>query len=132
MLSSSLQAFVGDVFLTCSERAFGRVLNADERKAYTDTWSRWGNPSDENILRLFRRLGVHDVFDGLSWQGQATDTLKSNFNRINQVRNRIAHGAEITVDGQPYALRLGSITRWRDIANTFGDFFEAHALGKIR
>lgn len=132
MLSSSLQAYIGDVFLTCSEKAFGRVLNDDERKAYMATWSRWGNPSDENIITLFRRLGVHDVFDGLSWQGQATDTLKSNFNRVNQVRNRIAHGAEITVEGQPYALRLSNITRWRDIANTFGERFEAHALGRIR
>lgn len=132
MLSSSLQAFVGDVFLACSEKAFGRALNDDERKAYVATWSRWGNPSDENIITLFRRLGVHDVFDGLSWQRQATDTLKSNLDRINQVRNRIAHGAEITIDGQPHALRLGNITRWRHIANTFGDRFEAHALGKIR
>lgn len=132
MLASSLQAYVGEVFIACSEKAFGRALNQNERKAYVATWSRWGNPSDENIITLFRRLGVHDVFDGLSWQGQATDTLKSNLDRINQVRNRIAHGAEITVDGQPYALRLNNITRWRDIANTFGERFEAHALGKIR
>ncbi len=132
MLSSTLQAYVGDVFLACSEKAFGRVLSDDERKGYVATWSRWGNPSDQNIITLFRRLGVHDVFDGLSWQGQATDTLKLNLNRINQVRNRIAHGAEITIDGEPFALRLTNITRWRNIANTFGAYFEAHALGKIR
>lgn len=132
MLSSSLQAFVGEVFLACSEKAFGRKLNGNERKDYIATWSRWGNPSDKNIITLFRRLGVHDVFDGLSWQGQTSDSLKSNFDRINQVRNRIAHGAEITVDGAPYALRLSNITRWRNIANTFGERFEAHALEKFQ
>ena len=66
MLSASLQAFVGDVFLACSEKAFGRELQNDERNAYISTWSRWGNPSDKNIIVLFRRLGVHDVFDELS------------------------------------------------------------------
>lgn len=132
MLSSSLQAFVGDVFLASSEKAFGRQLNADERKAYKETWSRWGNPSDDNIIALFRRLGVHDVFEGLSWQRQSTGTLKSNFDKINQVRNRIAHGQEITVNGDPYPLRLNDITRWRNIAENFGDRFERHALNKIR
>lgn len=69
MLSSTMQAYVGDVFIECSEKAFGRVLTDAEHKAYSKTWSRWGNPSDENIIGLFRRLGIHDVFDGLSWQG---------------------------------------------------------------
>ena len=131
MLSSTLQAYVGDVFLECSEKAFGRALAGDELKAYRTTWSRWGNPSDENITKLFQRLGTHDVFDGLSWQGQATNTLKSNLNTINQVRNRIAHGQEITVDNQPYALRLSGIVRWRNISEQFGQRFGPHALEKI-
>ena len=37
MLSSSLQAFVGEVFLACSEKAFGRKLNGNERKDYIAT-----------------------------------------------------------------------------------------------
>lgn len=132
MLSSALQAFVGDVFLSCSEKAFGRRLNPVERKAYYTTWNRWGNPSDTNIVALFLRLGVTDVFDGLSWQGQSTSNLKKNLDTINQVRNRIAHGQPIQVNGQPYALRLYGITRWRNLADQFGNRFEAHALAKIR
>jgi hypothetical protein len=132
MLSSALQAFVGDVFLACSQKAFGRALTADETKAYNATWNRWGNPSDTNIVALFLRLGVTDIFDGLSWQGQSTKALKANLDTINQVRNRIAHGQPIQVNGDPYALRLSGITRWRNIAEQFGTRFEAHALAKIR
>ena len=131
MISSALQAFVGDVFYTCSEKAFGRTLNVDEEKAYRGTWKNWGNPSDTNIVKLFLRLGVVDVFEGLSWQRQSTDSLKKNLDRINQVRNRIAHGLEITVDGDPFALRLSDVSRWRNIAEQFGSHFEAHATGKV-
>lgn len=78
MLSSALQAFVSDVFIACSQKAFGRELKAREEKAYNATWDRWGNPSDKNIVALFQRLGVIDVLDGLSWQRQPTDTLKKS------------------------------------------------------
>lgn len=131
MLTSAMQAYVGDVFLACSEKAFGRALSDSERTDYAKTWSRWGNPSDANIINLFRRLGIQDVFHDLSWQGQSTTTLKANLNKINQVRNKIAHGQEIRVDGQAFALTLNNILRWRQVCGTFGDRFEAHALAKI-
>lgn len=41
MLSAALQAHVGEVFSSCSNKAFGRVLADDELKAYRGTWSRW-------------------------------------------------------------------------------------------
>ncbi|TGS48521.1 MULTISPECIES: hypothetical protein [unclassified Mesorhizobium] len=132
MLSSALQAFVEDVFQACSEKAFGRKMTEAELKAYRATWSRWGNPSDTNIIQLFLRLGVTDVFDGLSWQGQTSTMLKKNLNRLNQVRNRIAHGQIIAVDGEPFSLALSAISRWRNVASQFGQRFEAHALAKIR
>lgn len=131
MLTSTLQAYIGDVFLACSEKAFGRQLTEDERTDYAKTWSRWGNPSDENIIALFRRLGINDVFNGLSWQGQSTTALKKKLKTINQVRNKIAHGQDILVDGQPYALTLNSIRGWRRVMQTFGERFEGHALSKI-
>jgi hypothetical protein len=132
MLSSALQAHVGDVFVTCSSRAFGRQLTEAELEKYNTTWGRWGNPSAQNISALFLRLGVLDVFDGLSWQGQSTTALKSNLDTINQVRNRIAHGKVLTVNGAPYSLRLSGISRWRNIAAQFGNRFENHAVGLIR
>ena len=132
MLTAAMQTYVGDVFLMCSEKAFGRVLADGERKDYAKTWSRWGNPSDENIILLFRRLGIHDVFDCLSWQKQSTKTLKKTLNTINQVRNKIAHGQIIKVDNKPFNLTLNDIQRWRRVCGTFGNRFEAHALAKIR
>ncbi len=132
LLSSTLQAFVEEVFLDCSNKAFGKNLAGDELKNYRATWSRWGNPSDKNITALFRRLGVDDVFTGLSWQGQGTPALKKNLDRINQVRNKIAHGSAITVDGSPFPLHLYQIEKWRNIADTFGGKFPGHAMDKIK
>lgn len=132
MLTSAMQAYVEDVFLACSQKAFGHTLNDVELKDYEATWSRWGNPSDANIIRLFRRLGIHDVFDGLSWQGQTTATLKTTLNKINQVRNRIAHGEALQINGVTYSLSLNQVQRWRRTCSIFGDRFEQHALNKIR
>ena len=132
LLSSSLQSYVQDVFLDCSFRAFGRDLQGSALKNYKNTWSRWGNPNPSNIIILFRRLGIDDVFDGLSWQGQATPTLKENFDRINQIRNSIAHGGEIRVNNEPYSLQLNNITRWRNIAEQFGVRFETHARAFVQ
>ena len=132
MLTSAMQAYIEEVFMTCSEKAFGRVLINDELRDYSNTWSRWGNPSDDNIVRLFRRLGIHDVLDGLSWQGQANLTLRKNLRTMNQVRNRIAHGQEIRVDGNEFSLPLNKIERWRNVCKTFGERFEGHALRGIR
>ncbi|WP_321499297.1 hypothetical protein [Breoghania sp.] len=131
MLTSAMQAYVGEVFVACSEKAFGRVLTPDERKNYDSTWSRWGNPSDKNIINLFRRLGINDVFDGLSWQGQSTPTLKKNLDKMNQVRNCIAHGSVIAIDGAAFSLTLSWINRWKKVSESFGSRFEGHALGKI-
>ena len=78
LLSATLQAYVSDVFISCSFKAFGYELQGQALKNYCATWSRWGNASSENIVRLFRRLGVDDIFTGLSWRGQATTTLKRN------------------------------------------------------
>lgn len=131
LLSATLQAYVSDVFLSCSNKAFGRDLEGQELKNYCATWSRWGNASPDNIVSLFRRLGVDDIFAGLSWGGQPTDKLKDNLDAINQVRNRIAHGGKITVNGANFSLTLNKIQRWRQISETFGQKFGPHALAKF-
>ena len=128
LLSSTLQAYVADVFLKCSFKAFHRDLQGSELDNYRNTWNRWGNPNPKNITDLFRRLGVDDVFDHLSWQKQSTTTLKGNLDAINQVRNKIAHGEDITVNGDNFSLTLNRIERWRKVVGTFGEKFEPHAL----
>ena len=131
LLSATLQAYVSDVFLSCSNKAFGHDFQEQALENYRATWSRWGNASPANIVRLFRRLGVDDIFTGLSWQGQATNTLKRNLDTINQVRNRIAHGGEIRVNGANFSLTLNHIERWRRVSETFGQRFRPHALAKF-
>ena len=132
IISAALQAFVEDVYVAASHRAFGRVLPADEMKRYKKTWDRWGNPSDDNIVNLFRRLGVDDVFDGLGWQKQNTSALKLNFKKLNEVRNDIAHGTPLMFGGNPFSLTKSQVMRWRGVFFQFGQRFEAHALSKVR
>lgn len=132
MLSSTLQAFVEDVFLECSEKAFGHAFSEPERKNYYETWNRWGNPNDQNITALFRRLGVDDVFSELSWSRQSTSDLKKNLKQINQIRNCISHGKPLKFEKSPFSLKFTKIQRWRDIAEQFGRRFPKQALSKIR
>lgn len=131
MLSATLQSYVEDVFIECSEKAFSRQLQSSDLEKFRNSWKMWGNPSADNVTSLFNRLGVADVFEGLSWQRQSTQSLKTNLNTINQVRNRIAHAQEIRVDNRPYALRLSGITRWRNTIEQFGKRFSKHALAKF-
>lgn len=130
-LSGALQCFVEDVFVECSNKQFGKILAGDELLRYRKTWARWGNPDPDNITKLFRRIGVDNVLLGLSWPKQTTETWKNNLKKVNQIRNCIAHGKEIRVDGNPYALHLSVISRWRKSAEQFGNRFQAHAEAKI-
>lgn len=132
LLSATLQAYVSDIFLSCSNMVFKHSLQGKELENYKSTWSGWDNPNPSNILVLFRRLGADDIFYGLSWQGQSTKALKSNLDRLNQVRNCIAHGRDIMIDKKPLSLRLNQIERWRNVCGTFGEYFESHALDKFR
>ena len=130
-LSSALQTYVEDVFQDCSNQRFGGPMAGDRLKNYRNTWKMWGNPNPDNIVALFRRIGIDDVLSGLSWPNKANSTLRKNLNTINQLRNKIAHGQEIMVDGKPYSLQLNNITRWRDMSDQFGRRFANHAQGLL-
>jgi hypothetical protein len=125
LLSAALQGFVEDVFMEASRRKLGLVSQESERK-YRKTWDRWGNPSDGNITRLFQRLGLEDVFSGLSWSGQGTPALKKNLNHINQARNKIAHNLPMALDGVEQEIGYAKVNNWTKIARTFGEQFPSH------
>ncbi|QJD17542.1 HEPN domain-containing protein [Paracoccus sanguinis] len=131
LLSAATQAFVEDVFLECSKKAFGRNFNDKQLASYRATWSKWGNPSPSNIQSLFLRLGLDDVFDGLQWQRHPTAAMKRKLDEINQVRNCIAHGAALKIGGKPFNLSLSRISSWRASLEQFGKKFPAHALSKF-
>lgn len=126
MLSASLQVFIEDVFTETSIKALGEFDSEEALDRYRSTWKRWGNPSADNITNLFRRLGIDDVLEGLSWTGQGTKALKKNLNEINQIRNSVAHGGPLKLNGQRFDLGTNQNERWRNVARTFGEKFPRH------
>ncbi len=126
MLSALFQGYVEDVFLFASKRLFSNLKTDDNVKKYRNTFFRWGNPSGENVTNLFRRLGVIDVFDGLSWQGTNTSTVKKKLDEINESRNKIAHGQE-----PPQAVSLAQVRKLRDFVEQFGNCFGPHVRSKL-
>ncbi|MFN3823144.1 MAG: HEPN domain-containing protein [Pseudorhodobacter sp.] len=131
-LSATLQAFVGEIFMECSKKAFGHEFTDKKIDNYLATWRNWGNPSPSNIVTLFRRLGIDDVLDGLSWKAQSNAKLRSNLDALNQIRNKIAHGQELKLNGKPFSLQFNQVVRWRNICKSFSENFREHALGRIK
>lgn len=126
MISATLQSYVFDVF---EEEA--RLLLPSLTPAATgfrDTYNRSGNPSADNIKRLFFRLGAPDVLSGLSWQRCPNDLVRSRLLKLNHLRNQCAHGStQITVEGAPYQLRKSEVQTLRNFAYAFGQRFQEHA-----
>lgn len=133
MLSALLQSFVEEVFKDAAKRAFP-ALNANEN-AFDSYWRQtknWGNPSDANIKNLFLRIGVPDVFVGLSWQRMKTDAVRSRLDELNQLRNKIAHGSkQLSVNNQPYSLKLANVHTLRNFSECFADRFVPHVRNLV-
>lgn len=131
MLSALLQGYVEAVFVECSQGTLPKLGSAQALKAYEASWRRWGNPSAENVDRLFVRLGVVRVLDGLSWRNCPTVRLRARLNEINAIRNQIAHGRlALTLNGAPFPLRFELVRRYRNFVAAFGARFSAHALAR--
>ncbi|MDR6333877.1 hypothetical protein GGQ86_002347 [Xanthobacter flavus] len=133
MLSALLQSYVEEVFQDAARRVFPQfAAHQDGFDAYWRQVKGWGNPSDSNIKTLFLRLGVVDVFSGLSWQHTDERAIKKNLDTLNQLRNQIAHGASrIVVNQASYSLSLAEVTRFRNFSHTFANRFERHVAGFI-
>ena len=133
MLSALLQAYVEEVFKDAAQRRFPDL--AADPAAFDRYWNQmknWGNPNGGNIKVLFLKLGVPDVLTGLSWQRTTEAEIQSKLDKLNQIRNKIAHGAaHITVNNQPYSLSLAHVCAFRDFAHNFGQRFEHHVEGWI-
>jgi RiboL-PSP-HEPN len=126
MLSALLQGYVEDVFLYFSERLFANLRTDENLKRYRTTIFRWGNPSSQNITSLFMRLGIVDVFDGLTWQRTRPETIKAKLDQINKLRNKIAHGQSL-----PQSVSLAQVRNLRDFVENFGERFARHVRGKF-
>jgi hypothetical protein len=126
MLSALLQGHVEDVFLYFSQRLFSNLRTDENVRRYRATLFRWGNPSSQNITSLFMRLGIIDVFDGLSWQRTRAETIKAKLDQINELRNKIAHGQPL-----PQSVSLSQVRNLRDFVENFGERFARHVRGKF-
>jgi hypothetical protein len=130
MLSALLQAYVEEVFKEAARRAFP-VLGANEPdfESYWKQMKEWGNPNDSNITRLFLKIGIIDVFAGLSWQGTTTAEIRLKLDHLNQLRNRIAHGSrQLTINNAQYSLSLAKVRMFRNFADNFGARFSEHVI----
>jgi hypothetical protein len=116
LLSAEIQAYLEQLFIECSEKLFGRKLSQADLKSYRETWSRWGNPSPQNVRRLFRRLGIIDVFLELGGNQVIPEGYINFLEELNQVRNDIAHGEEPKINGQKVELSLPMLEGWLRLA----------------
>jgi RiboL-PSP-HEPN len=132
MLSALLQVYIQDVFRLCATQALPSLQHDAVWNAYWREMKSWGNPSTENAKRLFLKIGVEDVFDGLSWQKCRNAIVRSRLDELNHVRNSIAHGAEpLRVSNADYALTLAKAKTFRNFCEQLAQRFEQHALGKV-
>ncbi|USA39754.1 HEPN domain-containing protein [Pelagerythrobacter marinus] len=125
LLSATLQTFCEDVFFETSRA----VLNMTDQQLedYRSLYDRWGNPGSGNIKTHFRRLGIPDVIDGLSWQKSSSETIKRKLDDLNQLRNGIAHGREqLVIRGSNVSLSLAIVINYRNFVDQFGRRFQAH------
>jgi hypothetical protein len=126
MLSALLQGYVEDVFMAASRSLFNSLRMPDAEKRYRDTINRWGNPSDQNVIRLFVRLGIVDVLADLSWEKTTSQKIKSNLRIINELRNKIAHGKRLDD-----TISLQKVVALRDFVAAFSDRFGSHVLDRV-
>lgn len=125
MLSALLQSFIEEVFQEISVEFLD--IGEDGQTLYRKSFSRWGNPSEENIKSLFLRLGIADVLKDLGWQRITSDRIRANLRNLNHLRNQIAHGTrDLHLNQQRYSLSLAEVKRFRNFVWTFADRFPAH------
>jgi hypothetical protein len=128
MISALLQVHVEEVFLDCSKITLPGLADDRSVALYRGTFRRWGNPSVKNVRDLFRRIGVQDVFDGLSWQRCLSAAVREKLEKLNQLRNQVAHGADhLILNRERYSLSLAEVYSLRNFAEAFGNRFPEHA-----
>ncbi len=99
---------------------------------FRKSYSRWGNPSADNIGNLFQRLGVKDVLDGLAIRKCPNARVRERLNHLNQIRNGIAHGAlNLRAGKVNVSLSLVRVEMYRNFAVNFAARFPAHALAAV-
>jgi RiboL-PSP-HEPN len=90
LLSAHLQGYVEDLFEETARLLLdGKVPDV---QALIDQARLRGNPTWDNITRLFGAAGFTDILAGISWQRCNHATVKARLRGLNELRNRIVHG----------------------------------------
>lgn len=95
LLSGHLQGFLTDLHEEASTVLLDDQVSSLE--SLLEVAPTRGNPSVDNINRLFASIGFAKILDGVSWTGMGNDALKKKLRDFNELRNRIAHGGGETV-----------------------------------
>jgi hypothetical protein len=128
LISSALQTEVEETFKEALQLTFDHFSAAERRSYWEDALKSWGNPNPANIKRLFFRIGFPDVLEELKWQKCTNVRVRDVLDTINQVRNRVAHGQPITVNGNAFRLTRPIVRSWRNFAGVFIDRFRPFVL----
>lgn len=95
LLSAHLQGYIVDVFTEAAQAVLKDRL--DDLNAFVSAAPTQGNPNEDNIRKLFRLLGFKDILQDISWQKMGSDSLRKKLKAFNQLRNRLVHGSNETV-----------------------------------
>jgi hypothetical protein len=116
LISAAIQTEVEATFRAALPLAFDHFTVPEQERYWTEAKKGWGNPNPYNIRNLFFRIGFSDVLDGLSWQKCPNASVISTLDAINQIRNRVAHGQPLTLDGTSFRLTRPIVNRWYNFA----------------
>jgi hypothetical protein len=128
LISAALQTGVEETFKAAVLLEFDHYTDDERERYWKEAKRSWGNPNPHNVNNLFFRIGFSNVLDGLSWQKCNNASVVSTLDEINQVRNRVAHGQPLTVDGQPFRLTRPVVNRWKNFAGLFITKFQPYVL----
>jgi hypothetical protein len=128
LVSAALQSEVEKTFRQAVPLTFDHFTPDQVERFTREALDRWGNPNPDNIRRLFFKIGFPDVLDGLSWQKCNNTKVIEVLDAVNQVRNRVAHGQPLTVNGQTFRLTKPTVRRWRNFVSVFEVRFGPHVI----
>ncbi len=131
LISAALQTEVEETFKAALPLTFDHFSPAELDRYWEESKKNWGNPNPHNVRNLFFRIGFSDVLDGLSWRKRNNARVIAVLDAINQVRNRVAHGQPLTVNGQPFRLTRPVVKGWTDYARAFIVRFRPFVLSQF-
>lgn len=123
-LAAATEAFIEELYQEAAYRVFAGMSNREFSALFEQTSRRLHNASVVKIELLYFNLGMRWALRGLSWRGFSNETLRENWDDFFTTRNRVAHGARITVP-------LAALNRWRNMLERFVPIFEGKVATHI-